>query len=30
MDGNVGASVKGDIANVWLARINHTYLVSAD
>lgn len=25
-DGNVGASVKGDIANVWLARINHTYL----
>lgn len=25
-DGNTGASVRGDLANVWLARINHTYI----
>lgn len=25
-DGSVGASVKGDLANVWLARMNHTYI----
>lgn len=25
-DGTVGASVKGDLANVWLVSINHTYV----
>lgn len=25
-DGNTGASVRGDIPNVWLVRINHTYV----
>ena len=25
-DGKTGASVRGDLANVWLVRINHTYI----
>lgn len=25
-DGNTGASVRGDLPNVWLVRINHTYV----